>query len=159
MSVTDNVSYTFILKLGPSGIPTNLVQHFITFIKNKHLDTSQSQVLVTNESIKTSRRRDDDMRVLILVLEDFDILLHRSTTVEHGGLNVGHVFAEPRILILNLICKLTSVTHHKNRGLSRHRVDLLKSGKNEYGSLTKTRFGLAEDISAQDGLRDTHLLD
>lgn len=38
-------------------------------------------------------------------------------------------------------------------------LDLLKSGEDEDGSLTKTGLGLAEDVGTENGLWNTDLLD
>jgi hypothetical protein len=36
---------------------------------------------------------------------------------------------------------------------------LLQRREDEYGGLSQTRLGLAEDVGSQDGLRDAYLLD
>jgi hypothetical protein len=138
---------------------TYLFQHLVTLIENENLDASQSQMLVTDERIKAPRRCDNDMWMLVLILQNLNVLLHRGATVKNSSLDVRHVFAEPSIFVLNLICKLSGMAHHKDGDLPRNRVDLLKSRKDEDGSLTETRFGLAEDVGAEDRLRNAYLLD
>jgi len=138
---------------------TDLIQHLITLIEDEDLDASQTQMLIPNERIKTPRGCDDDVRVLILVLEDLDILLHRRTSIEDRSPHVRHVLTEPRVLVLDLVCQLSCVAHDQDGRLPGDRIDLLKRCKNEDGSFTKTRLGLAEDIGSKDRLRNAHLLD
>jgi hypothetical protein len=51
------------------------------------------------------------------------------------------------------------VAHDKDGSLASDWLDLLKGSEDKDGSLTKTRFGLAEDIGTEDRLRNTNLLD
>lgn len=138
---------------------TYLVEHLVALIENEYLDAPQAQVLVPNQGVETARSGNDDVGMLVLVLQNLNVLLHGGAAVKDGRLDIGHVFAEPCVFILNLICELTRVTHHENRGLSRDRVDLLEGGEDEDGGLTETGFGLAEDIGTQNRLRDANLLD
>ena len=138
---------------------TYLVKHLVALIQNKYLDASQAQVLVPDQGVETAGGGDDDVGMLVLVLQNLNVLLHGGAAVKDGRLDVGHIFAEPCVLILDLICKLTRVAHHENRGLSRNRVDLLEGGEDEDGGLAETGLGLAEDIGTQNRLRDANLLD
>lgn len=99
------------------------------------------------------------MRVGILVLEDFGILLDGGPSVENGGLDIRHVLAESSVLVLDLVGQLTSVAHDQDRGLASNWLDLLEGGEDEDCGLTKTRFGLAEDIGTDHRLRNAYLLD
>lgn len=116
-------------------------------------------MLVADEGVKTSGSGHDDVRVRLLVVQQSDVVLDGRSTVKDGGLHVGHVLAEARILILDLESQLASMTHDEDRSLTRHGLDLLQSSQNEDRSLSETGLGLAEHIGSEDGLRNADLLD
>lgn len=93
---------------------TNLVKHFVAFIENEVLDVSERKGLVADQSVKSTRSTNDDVRVLLLVLQELEILGHRRTTVEDGGLDLGEVLAESGVLVLDLVCQLSSVAHDED---------------------------------------------
>lgn len=99
------------------------------------------------------------MRMGLLVLEDFGILLDRSTTVEDTSLDVGHVLAEAVVLVANLEGQLAGMAHDQDGTLASNRLDLLKGGKDEDSRLTKTGLGLTDDVASKESLWDTGLLD
>ena len=138
---------------------TNLVQHFIAFIKDEDFDVSKAKLLLSDQRIQTTRSSDDNMRVGIFVGKGFDILLHRCASVKDCCFHFWEIFAEPGVLVLNLVGEFTGVTHDKDCALARHRLDLLECSEDEDGCLSETGLGLAEDIGSKDGLRDAHLLD
>src|SRR6266536_5724210 len=138
---------------------TNLIQHLVTLIKNEDLAAAEAQELVTDESVQTTWCGDDDVWMCLLVLENLGILLDGSSTIEDCSFDIWHIFAETCVFVLDLICKLTSVTHNENGCFASDWFHLLKSCENENGSLTKTRFGLAENVGTEDGLRNANLLD
>ena len=137
---------------------TNLVEHLVALVEDEHADAAETEVLVANQGVETTRSTDDDVGVGLLVLKDLGILLDGSTTVEDAGLDVGHVLAETVVLVTNLESKLTSVAHDENGALAGDGLDLLKSGEDEDSCLTETGLGLADDITTKHGLRDTCLL-
>ena len=127
---------------------TGLVQHLVALVEDEALDIAEAELLVSDEGVQTTRSCDDDVRVSLLVGEELDVLLHGSTTVEDGGLDIGHVLCESGVFVLDLVGELTSVAHDQNSGNARLRllVHLLESCENEDGSLSETGLGLAEDI-------------
>ncbi len=88
------------------------------------------------------------MWVRVLVLENLGVLLDRSSTVEYGGLHIGHILAESCVFVLDLVCKLSGMAHDENGGFTVNGLNLLETGKDENGGFTKTRFGLAENIGS-----------
>lgn len=98
------------------------------------------------------------MWVSVLVLQNLGIFDDGSSSIENSSLDVGHILAEAGVLVLNLVCKFTGVTHHENRGFASDRLNLLESCEDEDSSLTKTRFGLAENVGSEDSLRNADLL-
>lgn len=106
-------------------------------------------MLITNQCVQSTGRRDDNMRMLILIFQNRNIILHRSTTVENSSTDIRHVLAETRVLVLDLVGKLTSVAHDQYRYLARNRVDLLKGRENEDRRLAQTGFGLAENVGSE----------
>ena len=137
---------------------TNLVQHFVAFVKDKGLDVVEAKLLVADKSIQTTGSSHDNVRMSLLAGKDFNILLHRGAAIEDSGLHLGHVLREPIELIADLEGQFAGMGHHKDTGLTGNRLDLLKSRKDENGSLAETRFRLAEDIGAEDSLRNADLL-
>lgn len=141
------------------GKLTNLVKHLVALIKDENTDATQAQELVADQSVKPARSSDNDVRVSILALQDLGVFLDGSTTVEHTGLDVGHVLGESIVLIANLECQLTGVAHDQNRALAGDRLHLLQSGEDEDSSLSKTRLRLTDDITTKKSLRNARLLD
>lgn len=136
-----------------------MIKHFVTLIENEDLATVQAKVLVSHKSVQSTGCGNNDVGVSVLVLQDLGILLDRSSSVENSCLHIGHILAETCVLVLDLVSKLTSMAHNQDRGLASDWLDLLEGGENEDCGLTETRFGLAEDVGTQDGLRDAYLLD
>lgn len=99
------------------------------------------------------------MRVGLGALEQLDILLDGSSSVEDTDLDVWHVVTESLILVADLVSQLASVAHDEDRGFARDDLDLLKGGEDEDGSLTETGFGLTENIGSEDSLGNANLLD
>jgi len=137
----------------------NLVEHLVTLIEHEALDVAQAEVLVAHKGVQTTGSGDNDVRVGLLVLENVDVVLNGSATVEDRGLDVGQVLAETGVLILDLESQLAGVAHDQHRALAVDRLDLLKSGQDENGSFTKTRLGLAKDVGSENCLRNAVLLD
>ena len=138
---------------------TNLVEHLVTLIEHKALDVAQTEVLVAHECVQATGSGDNDVRVGLLVLENVDVVLDGSATVEDRGLDVRKVLAETGVLVLDLESQLAGVAHDKHRALAVDRLDLLKGCQDENGSFAKTRFGLTKDVSSKNCLRNAVLLD
>lgn len=138
---------------------TDLVKHLVALIEDEDLAASKTEVLITNEGVQATWSGDNDMWVSLVVLEDLGIGLNWSSSVEDSGLDLWHVLAESGVLVLDLVCKLTSVAHNEDRALASDRLDLLKGGEDEDGSLTETGLGLAKDIGTENSLWNANLLD
>ena len=138
---------------------TNLVEHLVTLIKNKSLDVAQGQLLVANQRIQATGSGDNDVGISLLVGQYLHILLDGGTSVEDCSLDIGQIFRETRILVLDLVSQLTSVAHDEDGALARNGLQLVQSGQDEDRSLTKTRLGLAENVDIQNRSRDANLLD
>lgn len=115
-------------------------------------------MFVTDESVETTGRSDNDVRVSVLVLQNLGVLLDGRATVKDAGLDVGHILGEPVVLVADLEGQLTGVAHDQNRALAGDGLDLLEGGEDKDSCLTKARLGLADDITTKKGLRDTCLL-
>jgi len=127
---------------------TRLVEHLVTLIENKVLEVSKTEMPVTHESVDTTRRSDDNVRVSILVTKELDILLHGCASVEHTNPNIGQELGEAVVLVADLVGQLTGVAHDED-GCSAGLwllVHLLESGEHEDGGLSETGLCLAEDI-------------
>ena len=139
--------------------PTDLVEHLVTLVEDEALDVAEAELLVSDEGVQTTRSCDDDVRVSLLVGEELDVLLHGSTTVEDGGLDIRHVLCESGVFVLDLVGELTGVAHDEDRGLTLDGLLLLESSEDEDGCLSKTGLGLADDIVTENGLGNALLLD
>lgn len=138
---------------------TDLIKHLVALVEYEALDVAKAEVLVAYQGIQTTRCGDNDVRVSVLVLEEIDVVLNWSATVEDAGLDVRQILAETSILILDLESQFTGVAEDEHRGLASNRLDLLQSGQNEDSRFTETRLGLSENVGTEDGLWDTLLLD
>jgi hypothetical protein len=95
----------------------------------------------------------------ILAFESLCILLDRSSSVKNSRLYFRHIFAESSVFILDLVCKLTCMTHDQDRCLTGNWLNLLKGCEDKHSSLTKSRLRLAEDIRTEYSLWNADLLD
>lgn len=138
---------------------TNLVKHLVALVEHEELHSAQAHLLLTHEGVQATRSGDDDVRVRLLVGEDLFVLLDVCATVENSSLHLRHVLGEAVVLVLDLEGELTGVAHNEDLSLASHSIDLLKGADNEDRSLTETRLGLAEDVGADNSLRDANLLD
>ena len=75
--------HTGLVCVGVKALLTNLVQHLVALVQDKNLNVAQSEVFVTHKSIEPTRGCNDDVGMCILVLQNFDILLHWCAAVEH----------------------------------------------------------------------------
>jgi hypothetical protein len=141
------------------GLLTNSIQHLVALIEDKDLDAAKSEVLIPHERVQSTWGCHKNVGVRLLVLQNLGILLDGGSSVEHCGLDIGHVLAEASILVLDLVGQLTSVAHDQHRGLACDGLDLLKRSEHEDCGLSETRFGLAKDVGTEDCLRDAYLLD
>src|SRR5277367_802094 len=132
--------------LGSYGGRANCFQHLVTLIQNKILDAVDPKILISNESIKPSRGRHNNMRTSLLILDQLDIFLDRSSAVKNRRSNFRHVFTEPGILVANLEGQFSGMTKDKDRDLTVHGFDLLECRKDENGGFSKPGFCLTENI-------------
>ena len=142
------------------GSHTRLVQHLVALVKNEVLQVGKTKVLVTHESIDTTRSANDDVGVRLLVAEKLDIFGDGCTSIEDTDLDIWKELGEAVVFVPDLICQLASVAHYQDGsdtglGLLFH---LLQGCEDEDGGLSETGLGLAEDIVSEDGLGDGNLL-
>lgn len=137
----------------------NLVEHLVTLVNNESLDVAETEVLVSDEGMKSTGSGDNHVRRGLLVLDQLNVLLDGGSSVENGGLDVGQVLGESGVLVHDLVGQLSGVTENDNRALAGNGLELLESGQDEDGGFTHTGLGLAENVSAKDGLGDADLLD
>lgn len=138
---------------------TRSIKHLVTFVEHEYFDASESKRLVAYESFESSRSADNDVRAGVLALEDFGVFHDGSASIEDTCLDVRHVFAEPVVLVANLVSQLTSVAHNDDGNFSIDGLDLLEGSENEDSCLSQARLGLADNISTKKSLGNTGLLD
>jgi hypothetical protein len=140
---------------------TRLVKHLVTLVENKVLQVGEAQVPVTDERIDTARSSDNDVGVGVLVAQELNVLLDGCTAVEDADLDIGQELCETVVLVPDLVGQLTGVAHDedgRDTGLGLL-IHLLEGGEDEDGRLSETRLGLAENVVAENGLRNGNLLD
>jgi hypothetical protein len=104
-------------------------------------------------------RSHNDVRVGVLILEQFLVFFDIGTAIEYGSPYFGHVLAETLILVFDLECELAGMTEDQDIAFGRLGFYLLQRGEDKHSGLSQTGLGLAEDVGSQDGLRDADLLD
>lgn len=138
---------------------TNALKHLVALVEHEHPDATKTQVLVANKGVQTTRGTDDNVGVGLRAAEDGNVLGDLSTTVEDAGADLGHVLGETVVLVANLEGQLTSVAQNEDGALAVDGLDLLKGRQHENGRLTGTGLGLADDVTANEGLGNACLLD
>lgn len=81
-----------------------------------------------------------------------------DTAEEHAGAHVVHVLGEAVVFVLDLEGQLAGVAEDQDADLAVHGLELLQGRQHEHGRLAHTRLGLADDIHAQDSLRNALVL-
>jgi len=142
-------------------IPTHidLLEDLVALINNKVLNTRDLEALVADESVHSTGGTDNDVRALGLVLKHGLVFGDGRASVDNTGADIGHVLGETGVLVSDLIGKLASVAKNKDGDFAVDGLDLLKGSEDEDGGFTHTRLGLADDVHAENGLRDAFLLD
>lgn len=134
------------------------VQDLVTLINDEGLDVVQTDTLLLHKSVQSTWGSDDNVGTSLLVLQLLQVSGDRGTTVEDFGLHIRHVLGETSVLVTDLVSQLSGVTDDQGGDLTWNWVQLLQSRQDENGSLTQTRLGLTQDVSTQDRLGDTDLL-
>merc|ERR1719217_969463 len=80
------------------------------------------------------------------------------SAVEDLDLHVGQVAAEALKLVVDLEGQLARVAQHDGADLPLLGLELVQRREHEDGRLAHTGLGLADDVHAQDGLRDALVL-
>lgn len=115
---------------------TDCIEELVTLVENKVLDVGSVEGLVSDERVETTGSSDDDVWAGVLVLERLGVGLLAGTAVEDRGPDVGHVLAEPRVLVLDLVGQLSGVAEDDDAHLSSNGLDLLEGGDDEDSGFT-----------------------
>jgi hypothetical protein len=138
--------------------PTNLIEHLVALVQDEVVDVGEPELLVADQGVQAARSAHNDVRVGVLVGEDFVVLLYRSAAVEDRRLDGRHVLGEPGVLVADLVRQLAGVAHDQNGRLASDRLYLLQTGEHEDGRLSETALGLAHHVGSENGLRNDLLL-
>jgi len=120
-------------------------------------DSAGVQTLVPGECVQASRSGDDNVGDLS-ALEQFLILLHGRSTIEHSRAHGRHITRKTTVLVLDLERELARVAKDDHRNFVFRWIELLERGEHKDGSLSVTRFGLAEHVHSENRLRNAFLL-
>jgi hypothetical protein len=135
---------------------TQLLQHFVALVKDEMFQVLQVELLVANEGEDSAGCANDNVRCH--GLESFLVLLDWHSSEEDANLDSRHVLAETLVFLADLEGQLTSVTHDEDENVVIGRLELLKRCQDENSGLSHTRFRLAQNIHAQDGLWNAFVL-
>jgi hypothetical protein len=122
------------------------------------LDGGAVESLVPDKGVESTGSSNDDVRALVLGLEDLGVGLDGGSTVKDRGPELGHELGESGVLVLDLVGELSGVAENDDGDLSIDGLDLLEGGEDEDGGLSHSGLGLAEDVHAEDRLRNALLL-
>ena len=137
---------------------TKLFEHFVALVQDEVLDFGGVEDLIPHEGVQSTGGGDYDVRALALVAEEVGVLHNRSAAEECADADVGHVLGETRVLVFDLVRKLTSVAQDNDRHVAIDWLELLKRRQDEHCRLSVTRLCLAQDVHSKDRLGDTLLL-
>ena len=116
-------------------------------------------MFISDQGIETTGSGNDDVGMCVLVFQNGNVLVDFDTSIKDGSFDFRHILAESSVLVLDLICKFSSMAHDEDGRLARNWLRLLKSREDKDGSFTKTRFCLTEHVRSEDCLRNADLLD
>ncbi len=139
-------------------ILTDFLEHFVALIEDEDGQVWEIEVLLVDQS-KNSTRCSYNNVWGIHTFEKVNMFLDWLSTVYNLCLNSWKMSGESVELILDLVCKLSSVA--KNQCWNWFRVfwQLVKNCQNEDGSLSHTGLCLAKDVNTNHSLGDAFLLD
>ena len=86
------------------------------------------------------------MGTSLLILDQLDILLNRRPTVKHRRSDVGHVLAEPSILVADLECQFAGMTEDEDGYFAVDRLDLLECREDKDSGFAETGLRLTENV-------------
>mmetsp|Transcript_67163 Transcript_67163/g.108167 ORF Transcript_67163/g.108167 Transcript_67163/m.108167 type:complete len:319 (+) Transcript_67163:368-1324(+) len=133
-----------------------LVQALITLVKDKLRHLVELQILLPHEAQQATRSANHNLRRV--GLQHLLVLGDGSASVNHSALHVREVLGKAVELVLDLVGQLAGVANHHHLDSLLAGIDLLKTRQDEHGRLAHARLGLAQDVSAQNGLRDALVL-
>lgn len=133
-------------------------QELVALVKNKELDVLQAEGSLVGKGSNAARSTDDDVRSVGLQ----ELLLggNIKTSDDHFDANGGssEVLLKALKLLLDLDRQFAGVSHHDSADLTIDGSDLMQDRQDEDGGLTHTRLGLADNVLAVDGGRNSLLL-
>mmetsp|Transcript_72534 Transcript_72534/g.204553 ORF Transcript_72534/g.204553 Transcript_72534/m.204553 type:complete len:203 (-) Transcript_72534:224-832(-) len=134
-----------------------LVHALVALVEDELSELVQLQALLPDQGEQPSWSSDEDVGAA--VLQHLLVLGDGDTTVHYASLHGREILGEAVELMLDLVCELARVADDKHlHGLLRG-IHLLQAREHEDGRLAHAGLGLAENVSAQDGLRDALMLD
>ena len=140
------------------GTHINGLEALVALVDDKVTQVREVQRIFLGQRLDPSRRSDDDMRALARVLEHLPVLLHGEASEKVAHPDVLHVGRETLILVANLERQLTGMAQDEDTHLAIHGLQLLQRGNDKHGRLSHSRLGLADDVHAENRLRDALVL-
>lgn len=94
---------------------TKALQHFVALIQYEMFNVFEYEVLLLGQLQDSTRGSNDD--VGCFVTEQVLVGCDWYSSVEHGGLDTGHVLFETIKLVADLVSQLSCIAEHKGRHL------------------------------------------
>mmetsp|Transcript_54603 Transcript_54603/g.155405 ORF Transcript_54603/g.155405 Transcript_54603/m.155405 type:complete len:203 (-) Transcript_54603:44-652(-) len=135
----------------------DLVKALVALIKHELCQLVELEVLLAGEPEHPPGRADQDVRAV--GPQHLAVLRNGHAAVDHARLDVLEVLREAVELVLDLIGQLARVADHQHPHGLLGVVHLLQARQHKDGSLSHTGLGLAQNVRAEDGLRDALVLD
>lgn len=137
---------------------TTLAEHLIALIENENLKVIQVHVFLLHKLHDSSWGTDNNMW-WFWSLQDFDMFTLGNTSVETFSHQTWNILGESCKFFFDLICQLSDIAQNQNRvWLWVGFIKLLQDWNDKYCSFSHSRDSLANDISSNNGLRNTFLL-
>lgn len=138
---------------------TCLIQHLVALVEDEHLEIIEFQIFSARQSQDSTWGSNHDVRSLLWVFQQLDIVVNWDTTVESGTSDLLQVFCESIEFLLDLVRQLSGVAQDKSWSwFWISLINLVEDRQDEHSGLTHTRDSLAENVLSGHSSRDALLL-
>jgi len=116
------------------------------------------QGILEDESTKSTRSSDNNVRAFASVTKDLNVFGNRGTTVEGVDADIGHILGKASVLVFDLKGEFTRVAKDYYGDFAIDRFQLLECRKNENCSFSMSRLCLTQNVHSKNSLRNAFLL-
>jgi len=133
-----------------------LFQHLVAFIQDEIPQIVQFQISLLNQIEDSARSSNDNLRWF--GFEDFLLISNGFSSIEDLGLDLQE-FAQSDEFFVDLVGEFSGVAQDQSRNRVWFLLELLQNGNHKDGRFAHPRLGLTQHIIAQNGVRNTFILD